>query len=108
MILQTASPTPVEGRQGTPSSGLNPLTRVTYTPSGQSMNFSKNTLKRLFLANFIKSITVHPEKLIVAHFPPMLPPKKDPETIAKNGRGLSVMELAVPRRYLEYYRKVNF
>lgn len=52
--------------------------------------------KRLFLSNFIKTVTVHPDKLIVEYFPPMLPKKKDPETVSKNGRDLSVMELAVP------------
>ena len=52
--------------------------------------------KRFFLTSFIKSIIVHSEKLVVAHFPPMLPQNKHHEIIGKNGRGLSVMELAVP------------
>ena len=52
--------------------------------------------KRMFLANFIKSVTVHPDKLVVEYFPPMLPKKKDPVTTGKSGRGLSVIDLAVP------------
>ena len=63
--------------------------------------------KRRFLANFIKSITVQPEKLIVAYLPPILPKNNHPETIGKNGRGLSAVELVVPRRYLEHYEQVN-
>ncbi len=52
--------------------------------------------KRLFLSNFIKTVTVHPDKLVVEYFPPMLPKQKDPAAVSKNGRGLSVIGLAVP------------
>jgi len=42
-------------------------------------------------------VTVYPDKLVVKYFPPVLPKKKDPGAAGKGGRGLSVIDLAVPK-----------
>ena len=52
--------------------------------------------KRQFLSNFIKTVTVYPEKLVVEYFPPVFQQKKDPTTAGKGRQSLSVIDLAVP------------
>ena len=52
--------------------------------------------KRQFLSNFIKGVTVYPEKLVVEYFPPVFQKKKNPATAGNGRQGLSVIDLAVP------------
>ena len=52
--------------------------------------------KRLFLSNFIQSITVHPDKIVIEYTPPILSNKKSPHD---DGGGNSVIGVASPRGF---------
>ena len=49
--------------------------------------------KRLFLSKFLRSITVHPEKIVVAYVPPIFNKKKSP---GQEGQGDFLIRLASP------------
>ena len=52
--------------------------------------------KRLFLSNFIQSITVHPDKIVIEYTPPILSNKKSPHD---DGEDNSVIGVASPRGF---------
>ena len=52
--------------------------------------------KRLFLSNFIQSITVHADKIVIEYTPPMLSNKKSPHD---KSEGNSVIGMASPRGF---------
>ena len=52
--------------------------------------------KKAFLSSFIKSVTVHPDKLTVEYHPPYFTNKKSP---GLEGEGFSVIRMASPRGF---------
>ena len=59
--------------------------------------------KRQFLSKFIRSITVHPEKMVVEYVPPVLSKRKTP---GQGGQGFSLIEVASPTRRLQNYENL--
>jgi site-specific DNA recombinase len=77
-----------------------PLTREEYVELRKSLESffeeSDPGQKHQFLAKFIRSITIHPRKIVIEYIPPLFKDAKSPD---KKGRSFSTITLASPRGF---------